>query len=87
MEAENLAIDQGRKGKVVEQIGEILPDIGIAVLSQAFVIKSVDLCDLTGFVVTTQDGDSFTVSYLECKQETVNEQLKPIVLDNSLTNI
>ena len=77
MEAENLAIDQGRKGKVVEQIGEILPDIGIAVLSQAFVIKSVDLCDLTGFVVTTQDGDSFTVSYLECKQETVRVTNSP----------
>ena len=71
MEAENLAIDQGRKGKIVEQIGEILPDIGIAVLSQAFVVESVDLCDLTGFVVATQDGNSFTVPHLENKKEMV----------------
>lgn len=58
VQAEDLVVDEGGKGEVVEEVGEVFPDIGVAVFSQAFVIKSIDLCDLTAFVVTTEDGDA-----------------------------
>lgn len=33
VEAENLVVDQGGKREVVEKVGEVLPDIGIAIFS------------------------------------------------------
>lgn len=33
VKAEDLVVDEGSEGKVVEQIGEELPDVGIAVFS------------------------------------------------------
>ena len=43
VEAEYLAVHQGRQGKVVEQVGEVFPNIGISIFSQAFVIEPVHL--------------------------------------------
>ena len=60
MKTEDLAVDKGGQGKVVEEVGEVpveqcqrlsldyilfnsLPNIGIAVFSQAFVIEAVHL--------------------------------------------
>lgn len=51
VEAEDLVIDQSCQGKVVEEIGEIFPDVCVAVFSKALVVETVDLCDLAGFVV------------------------------------
>jgi hypothetical protein len=53
VKAEDLIIDEGGKGEIVEQIGEVLPDIRVAILSKTFVVEAVNLRDLTGFVVTT----------------------------------
>ena len=47
MQAEDLIVNEGSKGQVVEKIGEVLPDIGVPILSKAFIIEAVDLCDLT----------------------------------------
>lgn len=69
MEAEDLAVDQGRKGEVVEQVGEVLPDIGIAVFAQALVVEAVDLCDLTRLVVTTEDRNPLRVPDLVGDEE------------------
>ena len=52
-----LTIDERRQRQVVKEIGEILPDVGVAVLAQTLVIEAVDLCDLTTLMVTTQDCD------------------------------
>ncbi len=38
-----LSIDEGGQMKVVEQVGEVLPDVGVAVLAQALVVEPVDL--------------------------------------------
>lgn len=47
METEDLVVDEGGEGEVVEEVGKILPDIGVAVLAQALVVEAVDLGDLT----------------------------------------
>jgi hypothetical protein len=41
METENLIFNDSSKGKVVEKLCEYFPDIGITVLSEALVIKTV----------------------------------------------
>lgn len=69
METENLVFDQGGQGKVVEQVGEVLPDIGVAVFSEALIVKSVDLSDLAGLVVPSEDCNALGVSNLEGDEE------------------
>lgn len=69
MESENLIIDDGSQRQEVEQIGIVSPDVGVAVFSKAFVIETVYLCNLPGFVVTTEDGHSVGVSNFECDEE------------------
>ena len=63
MKAEDLVVDEGGEGKVIEEVGEVLPNICIPVFSEALVVEAVNLSDLTRFVVTTEDGDSLRVSY------------------------
>ena len=53
MKKEELVVDQSGQGQVVEEVGEVFPDISVAILSEAFVVESVDLGNLAGFVVTT----------------------------------
>jgi hypothetical protein len=65
VQTKDLVVDQGGEREVVEQIGEVLPDVGIAVLPQALVVEAVDLGDLAGLVVAAQNGDALWVSDLE----------------------
>jgi len=69
VEAEDLVVDQGSEGKVVEEIGEVLPYVGIAVFSKALIIKPIDLCDLAGLVVATEDGDALRISNFQSHKE------------------
>jgi len=69
VEAEDLVVDEGGKGEVVEEIGEVLPYVGVAILSEAFIIEPIDLCDLAGFMVATKDGDALRISDFEGNEE------------------
>ena len=65
VEAEDLSVDQGGQGKVVEKVREVLPHVGVSVLAEALVVEAVDLRDLTGLVVAAQDRDALTETNLE----------------------
>ena len=41
MEAEDRVLDDGGQGQEVEQLGELLPHVGIAVLAQALIIEAI----------------------------------------------
>lgn len=69
MKAEDLVLNQGCKGKVVEKVREILPDISIAIFAEAFIIEAVDLGDLARFVVSAKDCYSLRVSDFESNKE------------------
>ena len=69
VQTEDLVVDQGSQRQVVEQICEELPDVGISVLAKTLIIEAVYLCDLSGFVVAAQDGDSGRVSDLQGNKE------------------
>lgn len=59
-----LCVHEGSKGKVVEKVGEILPNVRVAVLSETLVVEAVNLRDLSAFVVPSEDGDPLPVSNL-----------------------
>lgn len=65
VEAEDLVVDEGSEGEVVEEVGEVLPDVGVAVFPEALVVEAVDLSDLTRLMVAAEDGDALWVSDLE----------------------
>lgn len=60
-----LCVYEGCKRKVVKEVGEIFPNICISIFSQALVIKAVNLCDLSAFMISTEDGDSLSISNLD----------------------
>lgn len=69
MDTEYGPSDHGRYGEVVEEVGDLLPDVGIAKFLEAFLVKPVDLRDLTTLVVPPEQGDAVWVADLECYQE------------------
>ena len=69
VETEDLVVDERGEGEVVEEVGEVLPHVGVAVLAEALVVESVHLRDLPGLVVAAEDGDALWVSDLESHEE------------------
>ena len=43
VKAEDLAVDQRRQRQVVEEVGEVLPHVSVAVLAQTLVIETIYL--------------------------------------------
>ena len=43
VEAEDLVLDDSGEWEVIEELGELLPYVGVTVLSQAFIIESVPI--------------------------------------------
>ena len=54
----NLIINESSERKVIEQVGEEPPDIGVTVFSEAFVVIAICLGDLPRFVISSQDSDT-----------------------------
>jgi hypothetical protein len=69
VEAEDLVVDEGGEGEVVEKVGEGFPDVGVAVLPQTLVVEAVDLGDLPRLVVAAKDGDPLSVPDFERDEE------------------
>ena len=43
VQGEDLAVDKGGKGEIVEQVRERFPHVGIPILSETLVVKAVHL--------------------------------------------
>jgi hypothetical protein len=69
VKAEDLVVDEGGKGEVVEEVCKVFPYIRIPIFSETFVVETVDLGDLTGFVVASEDCDALGVSNFESNEE------------------
>lgn len=61
--AENLAVDDGSEDKEVKNLAARLPDGCVTILLLAFLVESVDLGDLTGFMVTSDESDLVGVPF------------------------
>ena len=64
MDAEYFPIDNGAEDKKIEDLTAGFPDGGVAVFLLAFFVEAVDLGDLSGFVVPTDEGDAVRIPRL-----------------------
>ena len=64
VQTEDLVFNESSEGEVVEKVGEIFPDVGVSIFAEALVVEAVDLRDLTGFVVTSDQRYSVRISAL-----------------------
>jgi hypothetical protein len=69
METENVALNNSGERKVVEQAGKVLPHVGVSILTETFIVESIDLSNLLGLVVASQDGDSVRMTHFVADQE------------------
>ena len=69
MEAENLILDDSCQRQIVKEVSQVFPNVSIAILSETFVVESVDLCDLTTFMVSAENCDTFLKSYFEADEK------------------
>lgn len=69
MQAEDLVLDEGGEGEKIEEVGEVFPHVRVAVLSKAFVVKSIDLRDLAGLVISSEDSDTLGITDLKAHKE------------------
>jgi hypothetical protein len=66
--AEHFTVDDGCKNEEIKHMTAGFPDRGIAVLLLALLVKAVDLCDLSRFMVSSDEDDSVRVSARFCCQ-------------------
>lgn len=69
MDAEDLVIDDDGEGQVIEHVGEVVPDVCVAVFAIAFCIEAVRLGDASRFVVTTDEVHTVGIAELETHEE------------------
>mmetsp|Transcript_10877 Transcript_10877/g.30026 ORF Transcript_10877/g.30026 Transcript_10877/m.30026 type:complete len:251 (+) Transcript_10877:904-1656(+) len=65
VQAEYTIGNDGSHWQVIKGVREVLPNVGVSVLSEAFVVESVHLRDLTTLVVASQDCDAVSVPHFE----------------------
>jgi hypothetical protein len=69
MKTKDLVFNNCGQRQQVEQVGKVFPDIGVSVLPQALVIKTINLSDLPGFVISSQNGNSVGESNFKRNQK------------------
>lgn len=69
MQAKYLILHNCSHGDIVEEVSEHRPNILIAILLLALLIKSVDLGNSSRFVVAPREMDAVRVSHLQCDQK------------------
>ena len=65
----HLVLNQSGQGEVVEEVGEVSPDVRVAIFPQALVIEAVNLCDLSRFVISAEDCNTIAVAKLKSNEE------------------
>jgi hypothetical protein len=69
MDAENLALYNSSNTQVIEDLSAIFPRIGIAILSDGFIVEAINSGDLSGFVVSSKEGDVGRVLKFETEEQ------------------
>ena len=67
--AEDLVVDDDGEGEEVEHVGEVVPDVGVAVLAVAFGVEAVGLRHTAGLVVAADQVHARRVAQFEADEE------------------
>ena len=65
MNTENFVIDDCGKSKVIEDVSAVSPHINGTILSEALVIEAINLCNLSAFMISSDQSDSLGISHLK----------------------
>ena len=69
MESKNAVLDERSDRKIIEEVGKRLPNIGVSVLSNTLVVKSIHLSDLAAFMISTQNHNTVRPSDFQRNQQ------------------
>ena len=69
VDAEDFTFDNSTDAEVVEDLGAVLPRIGISVFSNGLVVETIHGGDLSCLVVSSQQGDVSGVLQLQTQQQ------------------
>jgi hypothetical protein len=69
MDAENFSLHNGADAEIIENLGAVLPRVGISVLSNGLIVEAVHGGDLSGLVVSSEQGDVRWVLELQAQEE------------------
>lgn len=64
MEAKDLVLYNCSERQIVEQVGQVLPNVRIPVLAQTLVVKAVHLSNLPTLMIASQNSDAVFEAYL-----------------------
>lgn len=64
MKTEKLILDNSSERKEIKQLSQALPNIWISIFTAALIVESINLCDLSGFMISSQNSDTVFVSNL-----------------------
>lgn len=62
MNAEDLIVDHNAESEEIKHIGEIMPNVCVAVLSGALGVEAIRLCDTSGLMVSADQMHSLRIS-------------------------
>ena len=62
MDAEDLALNDGSDSEIIEDLGAVFPWVSVSVLSNGLIVESVHCCDLSSFVISSQNCYSISPS-------------------------
>jgi len=65
MHTEDLIINYCSKSEIVKNVCAVSPDVYRAILSEALIVETIHLSDLSAFMISSDQRDSFRVSDLE----------------------
>lgn len=68
MDTEDRSINDSTQREIIEDFSEIVPGVDVTVLSQDFIVETVSLSGLSGFVITSEEGDALRVLSLQTKK-------------------
>ena len=69
MHRKYLPLDDGTETQIIEDLRTVAPHVDAPVFAQALVIEAVYLGDLSGFVVSADEGDSVGVADFQGEEE------------------
>ena len=69
VDTEHLAVDDGTERHEIEHLTACFPHRGISILLEAFFVESIDLCDLSRFVVPTNQRHAIGISCTKKKKQ------------------
>ena len=65
MDTKYFFINDSCKWKIIEYLGAISPDIYRTILSEAFIVETVHLSDLTTFMISSDKAHSVRIPHLK----------------------